>query len=263
MQTARGGAWPHLLPARPWASAGPLRASTPGCGEQGRAPGRGSECVLETQGSGIRTPRAFSLLTCKGGRCPWSLVGGQWTEGASCLGTLGRCWSGLTLLDKLVTPVLLPETRTLEKACGPGATPCPGGVHQQETGLGTLDAHGFQPSESQTSKEGAVGKSGFSTGGGAGRGSAPRGLGRQGAWADAEAGFALLESQSFGLCGVSLRPKLAPLWTSGQMPPGGALPRRARVAGLAYGREQACTERGTEMQSQAACARSRSVSSGA
>ena len=163
MQTARGGAWPHLLPARPWASAGPLRASTPGCGEQGRAPGRGSECVLETQGSGIRTPRAFSLLTCKGGRCPWSLVGGQWTEGASCLGTLGRCWSGLTLLDKLVTPVLLPETRTLEKACGPGATPCPGGVHQQETGLGTLDAHGFQPSESQTSKEGAAGKSGFST----------------------------------------------------------------------------------------------------
>ena len=151
----------------------------------------------------------------------------------------------------------------LEKACGPGATPCPGGVHQQETGLGTLDAHGFQPSESQTSKEGAVGKSGFSTGGGAGRGSAPRGLGRQGAWADAEAGFALLESQSFGLCGVSLRPKLAPLWTSGQMPPGEALPRRARVAGLAYGREQACTERGTEMQSQAACARSRSVSSGA
>ena len=51
----------------------------------------------------------------------------------------------------------------LEKACGPGATPCPGGVHQQETGLGTLDAHGFQPSESQTSKEGAAGKSGFST----------------------------------------------------------------------------------------------------
>lgn len=120
----------------------------------------------------------------------------------------------------------------LQKACRPGATSCPGGVHQQETGLGALDAHGLQPSESQTSKEGAARKLGFSMGGGAGRGSAPRGLGRQGAWADAEAGFALLESQSFGLCGVSRLPKLAPLWTSGQMPQGGALLRRARVAGL-------------------------------
>lgn len=61
----------------------------------------------------------------------------------------------------------------LEKACGPGAAPCPGGVHQQETGLGALDAHGLQPRESQTSKEGAAGQSGFSMGGGAGRGTPP------------------------------------------------------------------------------------------
>lgn len=132
--------------------------------------------------------------------------------------------AGQGLLSSTSWPPLCSCQRpsALEKACGPGAAPCPGGVHQQETGLGALDAHGLQPRESQTSKEGAAGKPGFSMGGGAGRGSTPRGLGWQGAWADAEAGFALLESQSFGLCGVSRLPRLAPLRTSGQMPQGGA-----------------------------------------